>query len=163
MSPLTCDHREYAKEQNIGLHDVIHPAAMARVTATGIVRRGQHSHQGKSRHCLLPILQLHRLSPSCLEQPCPDAPSGPSWCADGWAATLFTCQAIHMIEHSAKVHNMVRAKPAREKGGGVRSGIPDHFQTSSPGFPGRVLPPSCASEDSKTQPEFWVSIPAIEK
>ena len=27
--PINCDHREYGKEQNIGLHDVIHLAAMA--------------------------------------------------------------------------------------------------------------------------------------
>ena len=34
--PINCDHREYGKEQNIGLHDVIHPAAMARVMAKGM-------------------------------------------------------------------------------------------------------------------------------
>ena len=33
---IDCDHREYGKEQNIELHNVIHPAAMARVTATGM-------------------------------------------------------------------------------------------------------------------------------
>ena len=31
---IACDHLEYGKEQNIGLHDVVSPAAMARVTAT---------------------------------------------------------------------------------------------------------------------------------
>ena len=30
---IDCDHQEYGKEQNIGLHDVVSPAAMARVTA----------------------------------------------------------------------------------------------------------------------------------
>ena len=30
---IDCDHQMYGKEQNIGLHDVISPAAMARVTA----------------------------------------------------------------------------------------------------------------------------------
>ena len=30
---IDCDHQVYGKEQNIGLHDVISPAAMARVTA----------------------------------------------------------------------------------------------------------------------------------
>ena len=29
---IDCDHQEYGKEQNIGLHDVVSPAAMARVT-----------------------------------------------------------------------------------------------------------------------------------
>ena len=33
---IDCDHREYGKEQNIGLHDVISPAAMARIMATGM-------------------------------------------------------------------------------------------------------------------------------
>ena len=31
---IACDHLEYGKEQNIGLHDVVSPVAMARVTAT---------------------------------------------------------------------------------------------------------------------------------
>ena len=31
---IACDHSEYGKEQNIGLHDVVRPAAMARVTTT---------------------------------------------------------------------------------------------------------------------------------
>ena len=30
---IDCDHQEYGKEQNIGLHDVVSPVAMARVTA----------------------------------------------------------------------------------------------------------------------------------
>ena len=31
---IACDHSEYGKEQNIGLHDVVSLTAMARVTAT---------------------------------------------------------------------------------------------------------------------------------
>ena len=31
---IACDHLEYGKEQNIGLHDVVSPTAMTRVTAT---------------------------------------------------------------------------------------------------------------------------------
>ena len=31
---IDSNHKEYGKEQNLGLHDVIHPAAMARVMAT---------------------------------------------------------------------------------------------------------------------------------
>ena len=31
---IACDHSEYGKEQNIGLHDVVSLAALARVTAT---------------------------------------------------------------------------------------------------------------------------------
>ena len=31
-NPIDCDHPEWGKEQNIGLHDVVSPVAMARVT-----------------------------------------------------------------------------------------------------------------------------------
>ena len=31
---IACDHPEYGKEQNIGLHDVVSLTAMARVTTT---------------------------------------------------------------------------------------------------------------------------------
>ena len=31
---IACDHSEYGKEQNIGLHNVVSPVAMAQVTAT---------------------------------------------------------------------------------------------------------------------------------
>ena len=71
---IDCDHREYSKEQNIGLHDVIHPAAMAWVTATGTYVVDSIPTTVRVDRCLLSILCLHRLSPSCLEQSRPDAP-----------------------------------------------------------------------------------------
>ena len=115
--PIDCDHREYGNKQNIGLHDVIHPAAMARVTAKGTyvvdgiptmikvnvafcpfcnyTASHHHAHNNHVRMHLRAIMVC------------------------GWPGCYFVhMQAIHMIEHSAEVHNMARAKPARgDKGG----------------------------------------------
>ena len=114
--PIDCDHCEYEKEQNIGLHDVIHPAAMACVTATGTyvvdnipttvkvdVAFCPFCNYTASHHCALNNhVWMHlRTILVC-----------------GWPGCYFVhMQAIHMIEHSAKVHGMAWAKPAREKGG----------------------------------------------
>ena len=73
---IDCNHREYGKEQNIGLHDVISPAAMVRITVKGTYDVDDIPTRVKVDVALLPILQIHRLPPSCLEQPCPDAPPG---------------------------------------------------------------------------------------
>ena len=114
---MDCDHREYGKEQNIGLHNVIHPAAMARVTAKethvvdGIPTRIKvdvafcpFCNYTASHHRVLNNhVQMHlRAIMVC-----------------GWPGCYFVhMQAVRMIEHSAKVHNMARAKPSRgDKGG----------------------------------------------
>ena len=85
---IDCNHSEYGKEQNIRLHDVISPAATVRITVKETYDRGRHSDQGEGRCCLLPVLQIHRLPPSCLEQPCPDAPPG---YPGVWMAGLLLC------------------------------------------------------------------------
>ena len=41
---IDCDHQEYGKEQNIGLHDVVSPAAMAWVTAQENLNCGWNPH-----------------------------------------------------------------------------------------------------------------------
>ena len=114
---IDCDHREYGKEQNIGLHDVFHPAAMARITAKethvvdGILTKIKvdvafcpfcnyttSHHRALNNH-----VRMHlRAILVC-----------------GWPGCYFVhMQAIHMFEHSAEVHNMAWAKPTRgDKGG----------------------------------------------
>ena len=112
---IACDHPEYGKEQNIGLHDVVSPAAMARVTATEtyIVDGIPTTIRVDNAYC-----------PFCAYA-----------CSNHWAinnqvhmhfwAILMcgwpSCYYVHMqskkmIEHSAEVHSMVRARPTREKG-----------------------------------------------
>ena len=114
--PIDCDHRKYGKEQNIGLHDVIHPATMAHVTATGMyvvddipttvkvdVAFCPFCNYTASHHCALNNhVRMHLWTILVC----------------GWPGCYFVhMQAIHMIEHSAEVHGMAWAKPAREKGG----------------------------------------------
>ena len=112
---IACDHPEYGKEQNIGLHDVVSPTAMARVTATetyivdGIpttVRVDNvycpfcayacSNHQAINNH-----VRMHfRAILVCR-----------------WSSCYYVhMQSKKMIEHSPEVHGMARARPPREKG-----------------------------------------------
>ena len=110
--PIDCDHCEYGKEQNIGLHDVIHPAAMARVTA-----RETHMVDGfptrvKVDVAFCPFCNYTASHHRSLNNHVRMHLRAILVC--GWPGCYFVhMQAIHMIEHSAKVHNMARAKPAR--------------------------------------------------
>ena len=108
---IDCDHQMYGKEQNIGLHDVISAAAMARVTAweTYIVdgipttikayntfcpfcAYTTSNHQAINNH----VLMHFRAILVC-----------------GWPGCYFVhMQSKKMVEHSAKAHGMNWAKPA---------------------------------------------------
>ena len=113
---IACDHSEYGKEQNIGLHDVVSPVAMAWVTATETYVVDGIPTTIKADYAYCPFCSYA--------------------CSNHWAinnhvrmhfrAILMCrwpgCYFVHMqskkmIEHSANVHNMARARPAREKGG----------------------------------------------
>ena len=113
---IDCDHQVYRKEQNIGLHDVVSPAAMARVTAweTYIVdgipttikadnafcpfcAYTASNHRAINNHVRMHLRAIMVCRwPSCY---------------------LVHMQSKKMIEHSAEAHGMARAKPAREKAG----------------------------------------------
>ena len=113
---IDCDHQEYRKEQNIGLHDVVSPAAMARVTAweTYIVDGIPTTIKANNAYC-----------PFCAytasnHQAVNNHVQMHFWAimVCGWPSCYFVhMQSKKMIEHSAEVHDMARAKPAREKGG----------------------------------------------
>ena len=90
--PIDCDHREYGKEQNIGLHDVIHPAAMARVTARETHVVDSFPTNVKVDAGLLSLLQVYRFSPPVSSITMSGCTSGPSWCVDGRAAILSICK-----------------------------------------------------------------------
>ena len=105
---IDCDHSEYGKEQNIGLHDVISPAAMARVTVRetyvmdGVpttVKVDQaycpfcsyscSNHRAINNH----VLMHFRAILICR-----------------WPGCYYVhMQAKKMIEHSAEAHDMPRA------------------------------------------------------
>ena len=113
---IDCDHQVYGKEQNIGLHDVVSPAAMARVTAreTYIVDGIPNSIKVDNAFCPFCAYTAsnHR------------AINNHEWMhfqaimVCEWPGCYFVhMQLQKMIEHSTEAHGMARAKPAREKGG----------------------------------------------
>ena len=112
---IDCDHREYGKEQNIGLHDVIHPAAMARVTATGTYVVDSIPTMVRVDIAFCPFCNYTASHHRALNNHVRMHLRAIMVC--GWPGCYFVhMQAIHMIEHSAEVHGMAWAKPARDKG-----------------------------------------------
>ena len=112
---IACDHSEYGKEQNIGLHNIVSLVAMARVTATEtyIVDGIPTTIRADYAYC-----------PFCAYA-CSNhwAINNHVWMhfrtilMCGWSSCYFVhMQSKKMIEHSAEVHNMARARLAREKG-----------------------------------------------
>ena len=108
---IDCDHQVYGKEQNIWLHNVISPAAMAWVTAreTYIVDGIPITIKADNAFCLFCAYTAsnHR------------AINNHIWMhfrailVCGWPGCYFVhMQSKKMIEHSAEAHGMNRAKPA---------------------------------------------------
>ena len=111
-----CDHPEYGKEQNIGLHDVISPAAMARVTATETYIVDGVPTTIKADYAYCPFCAYACLNNRAINNHVRLHFQAIFMC--GWPSCYFVhMQSKKMIEHSAEVHNMARARPAREKGG----------------------------------------------
>ena len=113
---IDCDHQVYRKEQNIGLHDVVSLAAMARVTAweTYIVDGIPTSIKADNAFC--PFCTYTASNHQAINNH-----------VRMHLGTIMVCgqpgcyfvhmQSKKMIECSAEVHDMAWAKPAREKGG----------------------------------------------
>ena len=85
-SIIDCNHQVYGKEQNIGLHDVISPAAMARVTARETYAVDGIPTTIKADNAFCPFCAYtasnHRAF-GCISEP--------SWYVGGPAATSYTC------------------------------------------------------------------------
>ena len=113
---IDCDHQVYGKEQNIGLHDVVSLAAMARVTAweTYIVDGIPTTIKADNAFCPFCAYTAsnHRAINNHVRM------HFRTIMVCGWPGCYFVhMQSKKMIEHSAEAHDMARAKPAREKGG----------------------------------------------
>ena len=111
---IDCDHQEYGKEQNIGLHDVVSPAAMARVTAleTYIVDGIPTTIKADNAYC--PFCAYTASNHRAINNHVRMHLRTILVC--GWPSCYFVhMQSKRMIEHSAEVHGMARAKPVREK------------------------------------------------
>ena len=113
---IDCNHREYGKEQNIGLHDVISPAAMARITVKGTYDVDDIPTRVKIDVAFCPFCKYTASHHRALNNHVRMHLRTILVC--GWRGCYYVhMQAVHMIEHSAEVHGMVRAKPARDRGG----------------------------------------------
>ena len=124
---IACDHSEYGKEQNIGLHDIVSPMAMARVTATETYVVDGVPTTIKADYAYCPFCSYACSNHRAINNHVWMHFQAILMC--GWPSCYFVhMQSKKMIEHSTEVHNMVRARPSREKGGDLWSGIPDRFQ-----------------------------------
>ena len=113
---IACDHSEYGKEQNIGLHNVVSPAAMARVTATETYIVDGVPTTVKANYAYCPFCSYACSNHRAINNHVQMHFRAILMC--GWPGCYFVhMQSKKMIEHSAEVHNMARAQPARERGG----------------------------------------------
>ena len=112
---IACDHPEYGKEQNIGLHGVVSPTAMARVTATETYIMDGIPTTVRVDNAYCPFCAYacsnHRAINNHVRM------HFRAILVCGWPGCYYVhMQSKKMIEHSAKVHSMARARPPREKG-----------------------------------------------
>ena len=113
---IACDHSVYRKEQNIGLHDVVSPVAMARVTATETYIKDGIPTTIKTDYAYCPFCSYACSNHRAINNHVRMHFQAILMC--GWPGCYFVhMQSKKMIEHSAEVHDMARAQPAQEKGG----------------------------------------------
>ena len=113
---IACDHSVYGKEQNIGLHDVVSLAAMAQVTTTETYVMDGVPTTIKADYAYCPFCSYACSNHRAINNHVQMHFQAILMC--GWPGCYFVhMQSKKMIEHSAEVHDMARAQPAREKGG----------------------------------------------
>ena len=116
-NPIDCDHQVYGKKQNIGLHDVISPAAMTRVTAqeTYIVDGIPTTIKADNTFC--PFCAYTASNHGAINNHVRMHFRAILVC--GCSSCYFVhMQSKKMVKHSAEAHGMNWAKPARgDKGG----------------------------------------------
>ena len=113
---IDCDHQVYGKEQNIGLHDVVSPAAMARVMARETYIVDGISTSIKADNAFCPFCAYTASNHRAINNHVRMHFRAIMVCR--WPGCYFVhMQLKKMIEHSTEAHDMAQAKPAREKGG----------------------------------------------
>ena len=122
---IACDHSVYGKEQNIGLHDIVSPAAMARVTATETYIVDGVPTMIKADYAYCPFCSYACSNHRAINNHVRMHFRAILMC--GWPGCYFVhMQSKKMIEHSAKVHDMEWASQPGKK---VIDGT--EFQTTS--------------------------------
>ena len=113
---IACDHSEYGKEQNIGLHNMVSLAAMAQVTATETYIMDGVPTTVKADYAYCPFCSYACSNHWAINNHVQMHFRAILMC--GWPGCYFVhMQSKKMIEHSAEVHNMAWAQPAQERGG----------------------------------------------
>ena len=113
---IDCNHEKYGKEQNMGLHDVISPAATARLTVKEMYDVDGFPTKVKVDVAFCPFCKYVASHHRTLNNHVRMHLRAILVC--GWPGCYYVhMQAVYMIEHSAEVHGMARAKPARDRGG----------------------------------------------
>ena len=87
---IACDHSEYGKEQNIGLHNVVSPAAMAWVTTTETYIMDGIPTTIKANYAYCHFVPMHARTTGLSTITC-GCTSKPYSCAGGPAAILCIC------------------------------------------------------------------------
>ena len=113
---IDCNHEKYGKEQNIGLHDVISPAATAHLTVKETYDVDGFPTKVKVDVAFCPFCKYVASHHRTLNNHVRMHLRAILVC--GWPGCYYVhMQAVYMIEHSAEVHGMARAKPACDRGG----------------------------------------------
>ena len=109
-SAIACDHPEYGKEQNIGLHDVVSPTALARVTATETYIMDGIPTTVRVNNAYCPFCAYACSNYRAINNHVRMHFRAILVC--GWPGCYYVqMQSKKMIEHSAEVHGMARARP----------------------------------------------------
>ena len=105
---IACDHSEYRKEQNIGLHDIVSLVAMAWVTATETYIVDGVPTMIKADYAYCPFCSYGCSNHQAINNHVRMHFRAILMC--GWPSCYFVhMQSKKMIEHSTEVHNMAQA------------------------------------------------------
>ena len=111
---MDCDHLVYGKEQNIGLHGVIHPTAMSRVTVKETFTIDGHETTVKVDHAYCPFCGYSCSSHRVINNHVRMHFQSILFC--GWPGCFYVCMlAQNMLDHSRDKHGMKRAPPLQDR------------------------------------------------
>ena len=111
---MDCDHPSYGKEQNIGLHGLIHPAAMSRVTTKETYTIDGYETTVKVDHAYCPFCGYSCSSHRVINNHVRMHFRSILFC--GWPECFYVCMlAQNMLDHSRDEHSMKRAPALQDR------------------------------------------------
>ena len=107
---IDSDHPTYGKEQNVGLHGLIHPAAMSRVTTKETFNIDGCDTTVKVDHAYCPFCSYSCSAHRVINNHVRMHFRSILFC--GWPGCFFVCMlAQNMLDHSRDKHSIKRAPP----------------------------------------------------